>query len=234
MRHSLKKLAAAGLTAVLAAPLSAQPPLAPVPPPPPPGPYAGPQTFDDFQRARRVQDFSLIYVEAPPPREIKVQDLVTILVNEKSLVTMNANFNRQRNATMKAELKEFIRLGQTGNLANAADNQPTIDGNLNGRIQSTGQMIDQEGMTYRIAATVVDVQPNGILVLEARKFFRSNREMWSYTLTGRVRSEDVNRDNTILSEDIADTHIVKKSEGKVYRSTERPWGTRLWDKLFPF
>ena len=58
-------------------------------------------------------------------------------------------------------------------------------------------------MRFRIAATVVDVLPNGNLVLEARKSIRSNQDLWEYSLTGEVRSIDVSSNNTVLSDHIA-------------------------------
>ncbi len=127
-----------------------------------------------------------------------------------------------------------MRIGKTGNLATAASNQPTINANLQGRMQTTGQLTDQEGVRYRIAATVVDVLPNGNLVLEARKSIRSNRDVWEYSLTGVIRSEDILGNNSALSEDIANLKIVKKQRGKVYDSTRRPWGVLLYDLIFPF
>lgn len=183
---------------------------------------------------RRVRDFSWIYIDAPQPREIYVHDIITILVDEKSQVTVNSRFNRQRNATLKAELKEFIRLDNDFNLANAALNAPTVDSNLQSRLNSTGDLTDREGIQYRIAATVVDVLPNGNIVLEARKSIRTNWDVWEYSLTGMIRSEDINRDNTALSENIANLNIVKKQRGKVYDSTKRPWGILLYDWFSPF
>jgi flagellar L-ring protein precursor FlgH len=93
---------------------------------------------------------------------------------------------------------------------------------------------EKEEVLYRIAATVVDVLPNGNLVLEAQKEIQTNREVWTYTLTGTIRSQDINRDNTALSENIANLQIKKTQSGKVYDSTKRPWGTRLYDMFFPF
>jgi flagellar L-ring protein precursor FlgH len=181
-----------------------------------------------------MEDFSLIYTPADEPRVIKVHDILTIIVDEKAEVTSNSRFNRNRSASLKAELKEFIRIADSGNLATAAPNQPTIDANLQGRLNSTGQMTDQEGIRYRIAATVVDVMPNGNLVLEARKTIRTNRDVWEYSLTGILRSEDISRDNTALSENVANLRIDKKTAGKVSDSTQRPWGVWLYDRLSPF
>lgn len=185
-------------------------------------------------KSRHMRDFSWIYIDQPQPREVKEHDIITIVVDEKSEVTQNATYTRQRMGQLKAELKEFVRLDDELNLATAATNQPTIDGTLQSRLQSSGNTVDREGIRYRIAATVVDVLPNGHLVLEARKSIRANFDVWEYTLTGIIRSEDVNRDNTALSENIANLHIVKRQRGRVFDATKRPWGIFLWDMLMPF
>lgn len=181
-----------------------------------------------------IRDYSLIYVPAPEPIVVKVHDIISILVDEKSSVTVDSRFNRNRTETLKAELKEFMRINEMGNLAPAALNSPKIDAQLQGRLQSTGQLADREGIQYRIAAIVVDIRPNGNLILEARKSIRTNRDVWEYRLTGEIRSKDVNRDNTALSENIANLNIEKHQRGKVYQSTKRPWGVVLYDWFFPF
>jgi flagellar L-ring protein precursor FlgH len=213
-------------------------PLAPgpgaVPAPTAPPVLRSPDFYRDSDVGRPMQDYAFVLVPEPPPRIFKVHDIVTIIVNEKSETILNSRFNRQRNATLKAELKEFIRLGDSGNLRPAAEDSPTINGNLQGRIQSTGQATDTEGISYRIAATIVDILPNGNLVLEARKTIRANRELWQFSLTGKIRSQDVNRDNTALSENIAELQIEKAQRGKIYDSTKTAWGTNLFDRLFPF
>ncbi|MGE3314789.1 MAG: flagellar basal body L-ring protein FlgH [Planctomycetaceae bacterium] len=200
--------------------------MAPMPPPPPDF-FAPPPIV-------HVRDFSWAYVGIPEPREILVHDILTIIVNEKAEVNSQSRYNRQRNGNLKAEIKDFIRIGEDGTLDNAADNQPTVDTNLQGRLQSSGQLSDQESIKYRIAATVVDVLPNGNIVLEARKSIRSNKDMWEYSLTGVLRPQDINPDNTALSENIANLDIVKRSRGTVFDSTQRPWGLWLYDKLAPF
>ena len=185
-------------------------------------------------RPKTVRDYSWIYIDLPEPHEIKLHDIVTIIVDEKSEVTVNSRFNRQRNTTLKTELNEFIRLSEAGNLTNAAENSPSIDFKSTGRINSTGQLTDQEGIRYRIAATVVDVLPNGNVVLEARKSIATNQDVWEYSLTGVLRSEDILRNNTALSENIANLRIRKRQRGKVYSSTKRSWGVALYDFLSPF
>lgn len=183
---------------------------------------------------KRIRDYSWIYIDPPMPAEIKLHDIVTIIVDEKSEVIMNSKFNRQRRSILKAELKEFVRIGKSGNLTNAAINAPSIDAQLQGTLNSTGQLTDQEGIKYRIAATVVDVLPNGVLQLEARKKIQTQDDISEYTLTGELRASDVAPDNTASSENIASLNIVKHQNGRVYDATKRNWGYRLYDLLFPF
>ena len=198
---------------------------------PPPGPEYG---YSGFERPLTLQEYDWLYIDAPRPREIAVNDIITIIVKEQSRMSVDSRYNRNRTGTLKAELKEFLRLDDDGNLANAAANQPTIDGNLTSRVQSTGQVAEREEVVYRIAATVVDVKPNGNLELSARKTIAATDGLLEYELSGTLRAEDVNRDNTALSENVADLHIVKKQDGKVYHATKRPWGMKLYDWLFPF
>jgi len=182
-----------------------------------------------------VRDLSWGHIDPPlPPRKIQLHDIIQIIVDEKSELTLRSGFDRQRTNTLKAELKEFVRIGKRNRLANAAENEPTIDANLTGRMQNSGRVIDQEGLRYRIAATVVNVLPNGNLVLEARKSIRTERDVWQFSLTGVISSRNVRRDMSALSEHIANLDIRKSRAGKVYDSTKRRWGILLYDLLWPF
>ncbi len=105
---------------------------------------------------------------------------------------------------------------------------------MQSRLQSTGQVTESEAIKYRITATVVDILPNGLLVLEARKSIVNNGDHWEYSLTGKCRPEDVSRDNTVMSENMADCLITKGQSGKLSDSTKRAWFIRLYDWIGPF
>jgi flagellar L-ring protein precursor FlgH len=236
-----RSLPALGLLSGLTWPLAAQelppPPRALQPGPmPAPAPTAalGPMLLDPVPV--QLPDYSWIAIEAPPlPSLIKVHDILTIEVDEKAEVIVNSRFNRQRNGAYKLELKDFIRV-VTGppQLLNASDNQPKIEGTLQNRLQTIGQATDQEGITYKIAATVVDVLPNGTIVLEARKSIRTNQDLFEYRLTGRVDKGKIRPDRTARTEDIAELQIERLQRGKIFDSTKTNWGTRLLDTLMPF
>ncbi len=204
--------------------------------PPGPEPTAAQEEREFFapDPRRMMSDYSWTYSEVPKPKPIRVHDIITILVDEKAEMTQNSRYNRTKNVTVKAELKEFMRINENGNLGNAAENQPTIDGNLNGRAQQTGQLIEQEGVRYHIAAMVVSIRPNGNLILEARKDHRTNEDRTIYRLTGEIAADKVAADRTARSEDMYNIQTEKDQKGKVYDSTKRGWGSVLWDIFFPF
>lgn len=211
-------------------------PYGPAVPPPlgaPMSPHAAPSRGSG-PPTQRMRDMSWIYIDVPKPRKVRVHDIITVMVDEKSEMTQNARFDRQRNAVLNAQLRSFIRLDNQGNLEPAAGNTPAINGQLRSQLNSFGTARSAEGLKYRIAATIVDVLPNGTLILEARKTIRTNSEVWEYQLTGRARSEDILANNTLLSENIAELDIAKRESGKVYDSAKRGWIQGLYDFLLPF
>lgn len=193
---------------------------------PPPGALA--------PRRLRRQDVSWIYIDRPRPRKVGVHDLICVTVDEKSEVTQNSRFNRQRNAVYTGQLKEWLRINSSGNLDIAAANSPGINGQLRSQLQSFGQGLSQEGMKYKIQATVVDILPNGTLILEAHKTIRTNNEVWEYALTGRIRSQDVGGNNEVRSENVADLNITKRETGKIQDSTKSGWLQSIYDFFLPF
>jgi len=196
-----------------------------------------PQRDDFFLASRqpvRLQSVAGFYAPLPITRELKENDILKVVVNDISRVDLRSRFNRQRNSSMKSELKNFIRLNDRNNLTNAAANKPTIDASSRGIIQATGQSSDNETIQYNIAVTIRRIYPNGHLYVEGEKWVRTSTDYWKYTLSGRVDPTTISPDKSVNSNDILFLLIEKTQQGKVHDSTKRSWGTLLVDKLFPF
>ena len=186
--------------------------------------------------APMVEEYSWIYLEQPPPPpQIKIHDIITIEVDEKAEVIVNSRFNRQRQGAYLAELAEFVRIVDGGTkLVPAATSAPAIEAILTNRLQTIGQSTDLEGITYKIAATVVDIRPNGVLILEARKSIRTNQDFFEYRLTGEIASGMVSPTRAARTDSIANLRIERKQRGKVFDSTKINWGGRILDIISPF
>jgi len=60
----------------------------------------------------------------------------------------------------------------------------------------------KEAVAFNIAAQVVDMRPNGNIVLEARKHIRVNHEVWEIFVSGTCRQEDISPDNVVLRRNV--------------------------------
>lgn len=175
------------------------------------------------------------YQKLPPPRELQLHDLVTVIVNEKSRTYSQGDLQRRRNANLDATLKDWIRLEGLSIKPDAqSEGDPRIQGQLTSQVRAQNLMEARDNLQFTIAATVVDIRPNGNIVLEAHRRIDNNEERWEYFLTGIVRREDILPNNTIQSEDIADLQIQKLESGQIRDGYKRSWLMRLMDRFAPF
>ena len=179
---------------------------------------------------------SFYYIEQQAPRKLRQHDIVTIIVEEKFSVTSEGEVDRRKNGLYDAVIADWLRLAPGPSLKPdpQTDGDPTVSGSVQQTYRSEASVENTERMQFKIAATIADIRPNGNLVLEAHRTVHYNREVWIATLTGIVRPDDINPDNTVLTEDIAELNIDKRQRGHVRDGTRRGWATRLIDALNPF
>jgi flagellar L-ring protein precursor FlgH len=89
-------------------------------------------------------------------------------------------------------------------------------------------------MKFDITATVVDIRPNGTLVLEAHRKLVNSDEQWEYSLSGICRKEDILDGNVVLSKSIAELQVLKRELGSVRDGYRRGWLLRWWDEFRAF
>ena len=96
------------------------------------------------------------------------------------------------------------------------------------------QLQTKAALNFIISAEVVDVRPNGNLVVEAHKSVKDNEDVWDQSIHGLIRPQDVLPNNTVLSENIAELMIDKREIGHVRDAYRRGWLTRLYDRFSIF
>jgi flagellar L-ring protein FlgH len=172
----------------------------------------------------------------PPPKEVRVHDIITIRVDLAVRMNSDAEWQRRKNAKYDALLNDWIVLKglRAVKPAPQSDGDQRIQGNLNIQDRSQGELETTESLKFEIAATVAAVLPNGNLVLEAHRTVRNNNEHWLHSLSGVCRREDLGPGNIVLSKDLANLQIEKREMGQVRDSYKRGWLTRLVDEFTPF
>ncbi|MBA2117088.1 flagellar basal body L-ring protein FlgH [Bremerella alba] len=183
-----------------------------------------------------TKDLSWMHRELPPPREVQIHDLIHIRVDERAQAFSDGEIDRKKTGQYAAILTDWIRLDGINSIKPAvqAEGDPRITGTLNQRLKSEAEMETSEGLKFTIAAEVQEILPNGTLKLEARKTITVNDEIWVYHLRGVCRTEDINPNNTVLSEHLADLTITKEDHGSVRDAYRRGWLLTLWDKVHWF
>jgi flagellar L-ring protein precursor FlgH len=124
-------------------------------------------------------------------------------------------------------------------------NSPTVDGenraswgnvsvpswklNTTRAFTGKGAMENSDKLTGTISVRVMEVLPNGNLLVEgSRSVFVQNEEA-KIILTGMVRPEDISRDNAVKSTAVADATIRYVSSGSIARNQRKGLLTSLWD-----
>lgn len=184
-----------------------------------------------------LQDYSLFYVTAPKPKSYVKNDLITILIDEQSTSTTTADADQEKKLNFNAELNHFIDLTQLyGMRLQSSPRSPIaqIDLNANPKWKAQGSYDRADKLAAKITATIIDVKPNGVLVLEAKKTVTKDNEVTTIVLTGNVRTSDVTTSNTVLSSQLADLIVSMRNEGDVRDSTNKGWIPRLLDTVFAF
>jgi flagellar L-ring protein precursor FlgH len=175
-------------------------------------------------------------IPLPPPKEVKVHDIITIRVDTGSRMSESAQLQRRRTSQYDAILNDWIVLEGLRAIRPApqSEGDQRIQGNLNQNNRVTGQLDTAESLKFDIAATVAAVLPNGNIVLEAHKEVTVNNEQWLHSLSGVCRREDIGPNNTVLSKDIANLRVKKTELGQIRDAYKRGWLTRWWDQFGPF
>ena len=156
-----------------------------------------------------------------------IGDVLTIKVAEASKVDNTAKRDMQKDVTksttFNGKVGNFADLGEFG-LSASSSNQ------LNGKADYKDQRTFEDSITV----TVIDIQPNGNLVVMGVLHRNINGDTQTIEVSGIVRPSDILFDNTIKSTQVADFRIVSKDGGIAAPYTKPGWLGGIFDILWPF
>ena len=187
----------------------------------------------------KIAQVSYMALPDPEPKTIRKHDLITIVIHEESAFTSKESADLKREADIDAQLNAWARLNidrltlsPTGGTGASTFPEVKMTGTRN--FTGDGSVDRSDTLTARITGEIVDVKPNGTLVIQARKVIRTDEEEQQFILSGTCRAEDVASDNTVLSTQIFDLQLQKNHKGTVREATRRTWLQKLVDVVSPF
>ena len=195
-----------------------------------------PPSQPSAQRPPLLTEASWYYRPPISPRTFRHNDIVTIRVDEIARMQAEGNSESRRNTLYDALLKDWIRFVGLDTIKpnRQADGDQRIQGSTNQLYRADASLESRQSFTFNIAARVVDVRPSGELVLEARKVFEFDDNVWEYEVTGACRPIDITADNVVLSKDLLDLQVKKMERGRLRDGYKRGWFSRFVDTVSPF
>ncbi len=167
-------------------------------------------------------------------RAARIGDLLTVTVN----ITDKANIanETQRSRTNKEDsgITDFIGAKTLGVQAQKILPGRILQADSTASSDGKGSVNRQEALQTNVAAVVMQVLPNGNLVVEGKQEIRVNFEIRELIVAGIVRPEDIQSDNTIDSSKIAQARIAYGGRGQITDIQQPRYGQQVMDVLLPF
>jgi flagellar L-ring protein precursor FlgH len=172
------------------------------------------------------QHSALFLFEDKKPRA--VGDLLTVQINENLNASQTANSSTEKKTSANATIPKVAGLlgASVNGLGLAASSDNAYNGN--GQTASTGVF------TGTITATVIEVLPNGNLVIAGEKQIgiRQNSEILRFT--GVVDPAQIQPGNILSSTQIADVRLDYRGGGSIEEAQMQGWLGRIFNSWAPF
>jgi len=174
-------------------------------------------------------------------RARRVGDMLTIKLAEKTdakkkatTAVKKSNSNSVTNPTILGSTPQFSTPGLIP-LASNSNNNLGFSLESESDFSGEGDSAQNNELTGDVTVTVVEVLPNGYLMVRGEKRIGINQGNEYVKVSGIVRPADIDSTNTVLSTRLADPTIVYKGDGAVADSNVMGWFAKFFiSALFPF
>jgi flagellar L-ring protein FlgH len=170
-------------------------------------------------------------------KAFRIGDIVTIIVQEDDTVTNSVSNSLSKTTSTQGQI-DTVNLPSlfSGNVSSLLKGTLTPQAQYGSArsLDGKGSYNLQGSMQSQISAVVMEVLPNGNLVIEGSRLKRSVNEKVLIRISGIVRPEDISNTNTVLSNAVAQGKIVFENDGPIANSNRWGWFERFVDHIWPF
>jgi len=168
-------------------------------------------------------------------RALQRGDILTVVVDVDEKAEISNATDRSRSGSEDFGVPEFLGFPQRlGNRFPGANPDRLIGINTSSASGGDGSVKRKEKLTLRVAATVVDVLPNGVLSIAGSQELRVNFELRELLVTGFVRPADISRQNEITYDKIASARVSYGGRGQITDVQQPRYGQQILDAVLPF
>lgn len=202
--------------------------------PTPPTAVHQPMTARPEARAQAVPATGAIYQASlarplfEDRRARQVGDTITINLVERNTAQKSANANASRNGGMTAGIGPITRLPLRG--LNGLELEASAESDFSGE----GAAAANNAFNGTITVTVIDVYPNGNLLVSGEKMVAINQGNEFIRFSGVINPNNVTSANTVQSTQVADARIEYRGSGFIDESNTMGWLQRFFVAIMPF
>jgi flagellar L-ring protein FlgH len=150
-------------------------------------------------------------------RAFQIHDLIAVVVSENVAAETDGTVKGSRASAANSQITALLNAFSTSSAAANLLNQSSSNS-----LNATAQSIHNSTLTTTVGGEVVEVLPNGVLVIEAARQVQFSQETQTIVLRGLVRPEDVSPQNEVLSTAISSLELEVRGKGILDDYTHRP------------
>lgn len=166
-------------------------------------------------------------------RAIRRGDILTVVIEIDDSAAIRNSTDRSREGSQEMSVAALFGLPEQA-AAGGTPLAPAVQLESGGGFAGDGAVTRNEQLTLRVAATVVDVLPNGVLAISGQQEVRVNNELRELLVSGFVRPADISRQNEVTYDKIAAARISYGGRGQLTDMQQPRWGQQALDHLLPF
>ncbi len=150
-----------------------------------------------------------------------VGDILTIVVNESSSAVRTGTASNTKAASASTDQGT----GLLGFVPESSIGQKDS-------FKAQGSINNSNTVKARLTVKVIEVKPNGNLVISGTQNIRQNGEEQRIVVSGQVRPADIRYDNSVLSSSVADAKILVTGSGPLVNKQRQGILTQIWNWFF--
>jgi flagellar L-ring protein FlgH len=150
-------------------------------------------------------------------RAMRPHDLIQVVVAENLTSSMDGSVKNTRASNANSGIS-----GLLGNLKAGNALQNIITQNSSSGLSAQGASATDSSLSTTFGGQVVEVLPNGMLVVEAARQVEFSQQTQTILLRGLVRPEDISQQNQVLSTAISSLELEVRGKGIINDYTHRP------------
>lgn len=169
-------------------------------------------------------------------RAVKRGDILTVVIEIDESAQISNQSDRSRSSSDNLSVPGLAGIPQRldEKLPEGAAAAELVNINSSSNSSGDGSVSRNEKLTLRVAATIVDILPNGVLSIKGSQELRVNFELRELLVTGYVRPADISRLNEITYDKIASARVSYGGRGQITDVQQPRVGQQVLDAVLPF